>query len=788
MATITGTSIANTITPLFVSAGVIGGFPSSANDSISGLGGNDTLDGGGGNDTLNGGTGIDKMDGGDGNDIYIVDNASDFVGESFDDALGGTSDTVQSSVSYTLGSGITAGTNGFGIENLTLTGSGNINGTGNAKDNRIIGNSGNNILKGGDGNDTIDGGAGNDTIDGGFGFDSLNGGSGIDTVDYRFYSGVLVANLATGVVSFPGNSVLTDTVTNIENLLAGAGNDDLTGSSLNNLLDGGAGNDTLNGGLGNDTLKGGTGIDKMDGGDGNDIYIVDNAADFVGEQFDDALGGTADTVQSSISYTLGSGTTSGSNGFGIENLTLTGSGSINGTGNAKDNRIIGNSGKNILKGGDGNDTIDGGAGNDTIDGGFGFDSLNGGSGVDTVDYRFYSGVLVANLATGVVSFPGNSVLTDTVTNIENLLAGAGNDDLTGSSLNNLLDGGAGNDTLNGGLGNDTLNGGTGIDKMDGGDGNDIYIVDNASDFVGEQFNDAIGGTADTVQSSVSYTLGSGTTSGSNGFGIENLTLTGSGSINGTGNTKDNRIIGNSGKNILQGGDGNDTIDGGAGNDTIDGGFGFDSLNGGSGVDTVDYRFYSGVLVANLATGVVSFPGNSVLTDTVTNIENLLAGAGNDQLTGSSLNNLLDGGSGNDTLNGAAGLDTLTGGSGADTFVLANRGTANADKITDFSSVDDTIALADALDVGLSGAGSPGVLGLAFSSGNSAGSVLSSAWFFKGAGSTGNGGDLSGIFADTTTGKIFYNPTSSLSGDSVLIATISTTSMAGLTNADFIYAV
>ena len=76
-----------------------------------------------------------RWSGGLGNDTYVVDNTGDVVTEN---ASEGT-DTVQASVTYTLAAN---------VENLTLTGTGNINGTGNTLDNVIIGNSGNNILAG----------------------------------------------------------------------------------------------------------------------------------------------------------------------------------------------------------------------------------------------------------------------------------------------------------------------------------------------------------------------------------------------------------------------------------------------------------------------------------------------------------------------------------------------------------------------------------------------------------------------------------------------------------------
>src|SRR4029077_11009101 len=120
----------------------------------------------------------------------------------------------------------------------------------------------------------------------------------------------------------------------------------------------------LNGNSGSNTLNGGAGADTMNGGDGNDTYIVDNVGDVVKETFDDALGGTADTVFSSVTYSLAPGT-AGLQGFGIENLTLTGVANISATGNGKNNVLNGNSGSNTLNGGAGADTMNGGDGNDT---------------------------------------------------------------------------------------------------------------------------------------------------------------------------------------------------------------------------------------------------------------------------------------------------------------------------------------------------------------------------------------------------------------------------------------
>jgi Ca2+-binding RTX toxin-like protein len=98
-----------------------------------------------------------------------------------------------------------------------------------------------------------------------------------------------------------------------------------------------------------DVLDGGAGADTMGAGDGNDTYYVDNAGDVVQEGAGSfSLYGGADTVVSSVSYTLGDY---------VENLALTGSANLSGTGNAWNNVLTGNAGSNALSGGAGADVF-----------------------------------------------------------------------------------------------------------------------------------------------------------------------------------------------------------------------------------------------------------------------------------------------------------------------------------------------------------------------------------------------------------------------------------------------
>ncbi|WP_342119829.1 choice-of-anchor L domain-containing protein [Pseudoduganella sp. OTU4001] len=167
-----------------------------------------------------------------------------------------------------------------------------------------------------------------------------------------------------------------------------AGADTLSGTAYADLLYGLGGNDTLASDGGNDMLDGGSGADTMLGGAGDDRYVVDDAGDKVLETVSaksklDA--GGVDTVQSSISYTLGSY---------LEQLVLSGSAALNGTGNGLANQLYGNAGANYLSGLAGNDVLRGGEGADTLAGGAGNDWLEGGAGADL--FRFDSTPLSAS--------------------------------------------------------------------------------------------------------------------------------------------------------------------------------------------------------------------------------------------------------------------------------------------------------------------------------------------------------------------------------------------------------
>ncbi|MDB9537282.1 hypothetical protein PN451_15850, partial [Dolichospermum planctonicum CS-1226] len=192
-----------------------------------------------GNDTLNGTINADFLMGLAGNDTYTVNNTGDLVVENLSEGT----DRVNASISYTLTDN---------VENLTLTRSANLNGTGNDLNNSLTGNTGNNILTGLAGNDVLDGKVGADTLIGGLGNDTYTVDNGEDVVTENLSEGTDRVN---AFISY----TLTD---NVENLtLTGSANLNGTGNDLNNSITGNTGNNILNGGAGADTLRGGVGSD-----------------------------------------------------------------------------------------------------------------------------------------------------------------------------------------------------------------------------------------------------------------------------------------------------------------------------------------------------------------------------------------------------------------------------------------------------------------------------------------------------------------------------------------------
>jgi len=223
----------------------------AGDDVLDGGAGNDLLDGDLGADTLLGGAGTDVMKGGKGADIYEVDDAGDLAIE----LPGQGIDLVLASLTFTLGTD---------LENLTLTGAANIDGTGNAAANSLLGNGGNNSLTGLGGDDLLDGGAGLDSLSGGLGNDTYLVDTATDLVTELAGQGtdLLVASVTYSLVPRPA----------IENLTLTGSALNGTGNNLANLLLGNAVDNALKGGNGDDTIEGGAGRDKLTGGAGADLF------------------------------------------------------------------------------------------------------------------------------------------------------------------------------------------------------------------------------------------------------------------------------------------------------------------------------------------------------------------------------------------------------------------------------------------------------------------------------------------------------------------------------------
>ena len=535
-------------------------------DILTGKATADTIYGGDGNDILRGGAGDDVLIGGNGNDRF--DESTTASGD--DTIIGGGGD--DSMVDF-VGNNVLRGGDG----NDTLSGTGTLYG-GNGNDTFLY-------LAAGPSVDTFYGEAGADVfmimpIDATFvadriaDFDATSASADLITVNFLVdqmigwtggYAGAMFAKgylrfvqsgtdavlqfdrdgSAGSTYGFVDEVILSNhggtaigtlqgRVTLYSSSAGGtAGNDTLNGNPGDDpAIRGYGGADVINGLAGNDFIEGGFGQDQISGGDGNDIIIGDV--------------------------------------FGAD------------TGMA--DRIAGGNGNDRLFGSGGNDTLDGGSGDDELSGDQGDDSLNGGDGTDiaifsglranyTIERTSENTIRVTDLHT---AGPADGV--DLLTSVETLRFFDGDIAsvkfgliVTGTTGIDTLKGSAGNDTIVGLGGNDRLDGLGGADSMTGGAGDDTYVVDNSGDRVSEI---AAEGT-DTVLAGVTHVLAAN---------VENLTLTGSGLIDGTGNALANVMSGNGAANLLRGLGGDDRLDGKAGADVLEGGLGNDRLTGGAGAD------------------------------------------------------------------------------------------------------------------------------------------------------------------------------------------------------------
>jgi Ca2+-binding RTX toxin-like protein len=463
---------------------------------------------------------------------------------------------------------------------------------GGAGNDQLRGSSGNDRLEGGSGDDTLTGHDGDDLLMGSEGVNLLDGGSGVNTVSYQDFTEAVTVSLALSGVQLTSTRS-RDTLSQITNLIGGAGGDRLTGHVGPNGLFGMDGNDTLIGGSGNSTLDGGAGDDSMTAGAGNNRI----------------WGGTGNDV-----IVTGHGNNLIDGGDGNDSITA-GNGDNQIRGGSGNDTLRGGSGVNLYLGEQGNDDILGGAGNDTVQGGIGTNALDGGAGVNTLSYADATENVSVSLSRTTSQVTGHS--TDTIKRFQNLIGGSGHDVLTGTDFDNTLEGGAGNDTLIGGEGNDICVGGAG---------------NNTASFAGTwvPITATLMPSLATIDHSTGKAIGRATGQGEDTlWQIDNL----------IGSRSADFLTGDGFANVLTGGEGNDRLTGGGGADTfvmnapfVVGGT-FDSLvDFQTGIDRIHLASTVFVGIGNTASGTIDASRLSQSTSTQTSATRILYDAATGRLS------------------------------------------------------------------------------------------------------------------------------------------------------------
>ncbi|HEX8383654.1 MAG TPA: calcium-binding protein [Sphingomonas sp.] len=254
-------------------------------------------------------------------------------------------------------------------------------------------------------------------------------------------------------------------------------------------------------------------------------------------------------------------------------------------------------------------------------------------------------------------------------------AGMGNDIVTGGAGDDFLVGGAGDDRLSGGNGADSFIGGAGTDIIFGGGGNDVAIFNVSTD--GADQTD-LGGGRDVVNVSAAA-------------GVTQVRLTFTSAEVGNGRSLDaGTLRGQDGSLAVrvQAEDASGMATGNVGrfDDEIvtfvaGAGLTFDVRDLVSGVERGDQ--FQVATLGGLGNDTFDFSDRSLSYY-------VNAGAGNDRITGSTVNDFLVGGAGNDRIDGGLGNDSFIGGGGADVFLFQDR--PGNDRILDFVSGTDSIDL------------------------------------------------------------------------------------------------
>ena len=623
----------------------------------------------GGDDFLYGGNAKDNLFGGDGNDhLYGFDVTAStkggsnywnaLHGEAGDDVLvagtgysamdGGTgSDTV----SYELSpAGVTidlstppdfSGSHEFaGVEydfpGVTFTGHATTPDGSDFSPYDIFANIENVI--GSPADDIITGTTGKNIIDPGLGDDTITGNGGADTISYRSAPAGVAIDLSTQTTtkSDGQGTNYTDHYAGFVNAYGSDFDDDIIGTSGNNVIDPGLGNDAVHGNGGVDTIS----------------YHNEPAGVLVDLHTASATKTNAPSGAGLVVYTD----------------SLAGISNIRGS-NYDDQLLRGNEGDNVFFYSAGNDKID------------------GIGGTDTLNYKDAPGAVTVNVNTGKTqktvdngSDPSTSAGTDSFRNIEHFVGSAYDDTIIGGSFSNqktstvalsgitalAFDGGKGHDTL-------VFKGSIG----------DVDIAHDFSEVDGDTLTAAIKHieflkfdefTVELKQFDAALTNRAGN-SHVNGSGLSELIVGHKSQADHlSGGKGDDALLGLGGDDLLRGGKGQDLLLGNDGADRLKGGDGADRLKGGAGKDAL----FGGAGKDDVQGGAGA--------------DSLHGGNGGDTLGGGKGDDALFGGDGGDILNGGLGDDRLAGGKGPDTFVFSTAlGPHNVDTIADFGA-GDVIAL------------------------------------------------------------------------------------------------